>query len=275
MAQRPAEWDAFEQRCASLVKELELCTTPDSQSASTSDDHSTSRPAKDRSRAASMSSLEGAVRTLRSRTSIHGRESVTPFAESTATRKEKTAPRLAFLDYMIKPVQRICKYPLILEQLRSGRPVPTSSTSDVDVVVESAKQAMKHVATAVNEASDRQDVAVRSALITSRMILSNPTMSSLYPTFKALSQPFLSSLGTCLFAGSLDVIHYSAKTAASSVVVKYLGAFLYPGGYLILVKVPKGKVYEPRHWFSLADFDVIDVDEADGNFWRFQHQVGY
>ncbi|KAG6903483.1 hypothetical protein C0995_005506 [Termitomyces sp. Mi166 len=227
-------------------------------------DHDASRPAKDRSRAASMSSLEGAVRTLRSRASIHGRESVTPPAESTAGRKEKTTPRLAFLDYMIKPVQRICKYPLILDQLRSGKSVRSSSMSDVDVVVESAQQAMKHVASAVDEARHRQDVAMRSALIASRITLGSPSMSSLYPTFKALSQPFLSSLGTCLLAGSLDVIHYSGKPSGSNVVVKYMGAFLYLGGYLILVKVSKSKVYEPRHWFSLADFDIIDVDETDG-----------
>ncbi|KAG6869325.1 hypothetical protein C0993_000078 [Termitomyces sp. T159_Od127] len=266
VAQRPVEWEAFEQRCSSLVKELELCTTPESQATSTSGDHETSRPAKDRSRAASMSSLEGAVRTLRSRASIHGhgRESVMPLAESAAGRKEKTTPRLAFLDYMIKPVQRICKYPLIIDQLKSGKSVRTSSTSDVDVVVESAQQAMKHVASAVDEARHRQDGAMRSALIASRMTLGSSAMSSLYPTFKALSQPFLSSLGTCLLAGSLDVIHHSAKTSASSLVVKYLGAFLYLGGYLILVKVPKGRIYEPRHWFSLADFDIIDVDEADG-----------
>ncbi|KAG6880356.1 hypothetical protein C0992_007767 [Termitomyces sp. T32_za158] len=265
VSQRPIEWEAFEQRCSSLVKELELCTTSEPQSASTSDDHETSRPAKDRSRAASMSSLEGAVRTLRSRASIHGhgRESVTPLAESTAGRREKATPRLAFLDYMIKPVQRICKYPLILDQLKSGKSVRTSSPSDVDVVVESARLAMKHVASAVDEARHRQDVAMRSALIASRMTLGSPAMSSLYPAFKALSQPFLSSLGTCLLAGSLDVVHYSVKTSASNVVVKYLGAFLYLGGYLILVKVPKGKIYEPRHWFSLADFDILDVDEAD------------
>ncbi|KAH0587753.1 hypothetical protein H2248_006511 [Termitomyces sp. 'cryptogamus'] len=263
VAQRPVEWEVFEQRCSSLVKELELCTTAEAQSTTTFDDSDTSRPSKDRSRAASMSSLEGAVRTLRSRASIHGRDSVTLPAEGTTGRKEKTPPRLAFLDYMIKPVQRICKYPLILDQLRSSKSARSSSTSDVDVVVESAKQAMKHVASAVDEARHRQDAAMRSALIASRIVLGSPAMPSLYPTFRALSQPFLSSLGTCLLAGSLDVVHYSAKLSGSNVVVKYLGAFLYLGGYLILVKVAKGKIYEPKHWFSLADFDIVDVDGAD------------
>jgi hypothetical protein len=36
------------------------------------------------------------------------------------------------------------------------------------------------------------------------------------------------------------------------------------GGYLVLVKVCKGKVYEPRHWFSLAGFEIGDVPEEEG-----------
>jgi hypothetical protein len=41
--------------------------------------------------------------------------------------------------------------------------------------------------------------------------------------------------------------------------VKYLGAFLYLGGYLILVKVGKGKAYRVKHWFSLAQFEMVDI----------------
>ncbi|KAG6831396.1 hypothetical protein H0H92_010998 [Tricholoma furcatifolium] len=255
VAQRPAEWDAFEQRCSTLVEELELRTAE--ESAHHVFEEQKSRPVKDRSRAASMSSLEGAVRTLRS---------ITPPAEGSSPRKEKSTPRLTFIDYMIKPVQRICKYPLILDQLRSGKSIRARQTSEgeVDAVVERAKEAMKHVAGAVDEARRRQDVAMQSALIASRISLPNPaTMSSLDPMFMALSQPFISSLGTCLLAGSLDVVDHSAKRAGTSLSVKYLGAFLYLGGYLILVKVTKGKVYEPKHWLSLVEFDIDDVDDAD------------
>ncbi|KAG6911240.1 hypothetical protein DXG01_003107 [Tephrocybe rancida] len=268
VAQRPAEWDAFEQRCAALVNELELCTTAECESATTSDDHDTPSPVlvRDRSRAVSISSLEGAVRTLRScANNMQGRDAPIAPMEVTPVRKEKSTPRLAFIDYMIKPVQRICKYPLMLDQLRSSKSVRALSeySSDVDVVVESAKQAMKHVASAVDEARHRQDVSMRSALIASRITFGTPAMSSLYPTFKPLSPSFLSSLGTCLLAGSLDVIHHSAKPSGSNVIVKYLGAFLYLGGYIIFVKVVKGKAYEPKHWFSLADFDICDVDDSD------------
>ncbi|GLB33963.1 putative rhoGEF domain containing protein [Lyophyllum shimeji] len=272
--QHPLEWDAFEHRCSSLVSELKLCTAAasDRSEALVPDEfdnlaHVVLR--KDRSRSASMSSVEGAVRTLRPRASnIPSKEGVTFLTE--ALRNEKGA-RLAFVDYLIKPVQRICKYPLILDQLKPGKSVcalfPGHYRSDVDVVVESATQAMRHVASAVDEARHRQDVAIQSSLIASRISLASPTLSQMasqHSSFQSLTHPFLSSLGTCLLAGSLDVIHdHASKPSGTNVTAKYLGAFLYLGGYLILVKVSKGKVYVPKQWFALADFEVLDVDEAD------------
>ena len=161
---------------------------------------------------------------------------------------------------------------MMLDQLRQSKSIQMSSgiciPSDVDVVVESATQAMRHVARAVDEARHRQDVAVRSSLIISRMSLANPSVTQTPHSIpQSLTPRFLTSLGTCILAGSLDVIHYhAAKPTSVNVTAKYLGAFLYLGGYLILVKVLRGKVYEPKHWFSLADFDVCGLEEDDGQY---------
>jgi len=159
----------------------------------------------------------------------------------------------------------------MLDQLKQSKSVQMSSgistPSDVDVVVESATQAMRHVVRAVDEARHRQDTAVRSSLIISRMSFVNPGFTHTPHSIpQTLTLSFLTSLGTCVLAGSLDVIHYhAAKPTSVNVSAKYLGAFLYLGGYLILVKVLKGKVYEPKHWFSLADFDVCGLDEDAGS----------
>lgn len=57
--------------------------------------------------------------------------------------------------------------------------------------------------------------------------------------------------------------------------VKYLAAFLYVGGYVVLAKTPKAGAYEARHWFSLLDesVEVVDVKEEDGEcsllLWRY------
>ncbi|KAJ7638991.1 hypothetical protein FB45DRAFT_827670 [Roridomyces roridus] len=256
--QHPAEWEAYEQQCASMVASM----NGESSSCTTSPDRSPERAPQSfmgRKKTSSLTSVDDAVRRVRSRAN---------------SIKERSTHRLAFLDYMIKPIQRICKYPLLLDQLRSRNStramVTPSARTHVDVVVESAAQAMRHVASAVDEARHRQDVAMQSSLIVSRISLSHPSMATsnmaaAHATLHRLTPSFLSSLGTCLLAGSLDVMHHQSSrpsTTGANINAKYLGAFLYLGGYLILVKV-KGKVYEPRHWFSLADFDIVDLEEED------------
>lgn len=243
------EWEAYEQHCASLIIAEEATgSRPESLRSCSEGEVYQALPTtpKRRKRTTSLTSIDG---------------------------KPRHSRRLAFLDYMIKPIQRICKYPLLLDQLRPGKALRAMShpalRPHINVVVESAAQAMRHVASAVDEARHRQDIAMQSSLIISRIALAHPStatshMSSVYPAFQILIPSFLSSLGTCLLAGSLDVMHYqsSKPPSGTNINAKYLGAFLYLGGYLILVKV-KGKVYEPRHWFSLADFTVVDLEEED------------
>jgi hypothetical protein len=76
--------------------------------------------------------------------------------------------------------------------------------------------------------------------------------------------PQLSQFGDCLLAGSLDVVYHHETLAPLEipVKVKYLGAFLY-GGWLLLVKVLKNKIYEPRHWYPLSSVYLTDIAEED------------
>ncbi|KAJ3506743.1 hypothetical protein NLJ89_g6701 [Agrocybe chaxingu] len=284
--QYPLEMADFEQRCGVLVSDMldpgmkPALSEPRPQSTRSSTDSpppSQTLTVEDRKRAMSLTSLDGAVRSLRPRASVVlAKDSVTfptePQPPSSSKRDSKPSRRIAFADYMIKPIQRICKYPLLLDQLLPSKALRTLSQntpelrSDVDVVVESAAQAMRHVATDVDEARRQQDIAIQSSLIFSRMSLGSPATSSGggSPSVQSLTPEFLSSLGNCVLSGSLDVMHYHPNQPleqTTSIKAKYLGAFLYSGGYLILVKVSKGKKYEPRHWFSLADFEVSDVED--------------
>lgn len=274
--QHSLEWEAFEQRSATMVSELleangVLSDVPINHNDALQDVAPKTLPLKDRKRTSSMTSLDGATRTPGIRNGTNTKESIMFPSD---LRRDKSFRRLTLTDYLIKPVQRICKYPLLLEQLKPGKSVRTLSQSHpavrshVDVIIESASQAMRHVATAVDEARHRQDVAMQSSLIISRITFVTPTNSnSPQPTPQMLTSSFLSSLGTCLLAGSLDVMHYHVfkpPSSTSNIKAKYLGAFLYLGGYLLLVKVSKGKIYEPKHWFSLADFEISGVEEEDG-----------
>ena len=77
---------------------------------------------------------------------------------------------------------------------------------------------------------------------------------------------FVSSLGDCLLAGSLDVVHHHhvLDLVATPVSIKYLGMLLYLSGYLIVVKVGRGKAYHIKHWFSLQLFEMVDMPQDTG-----------
>ncbi|KAJ3829236.1 hypothetical protein F5880DRAFT_1524479 [Lentinula raphanica] len=250
----PTDWEAFEQKCSALAFEmlnnLDDTPAPNTEHASTGQSRRESTPSSD-----------DAVRYARSRSNS--------LVKDKDTSVPRNRSRLTFTDYLIKPIQRICKYPLILEQLKSAKPSRAGSegritrVSERNVVVESAAQAMRHVASAVDEARRKQDVAVRSATVASRIVYSHVIPSTSPSQLQVLTPSFLSSLGSCRIAGALDVIHQRSLKQASNINVKYLGAFLYLGGYLILAKVSKGRIYEPKHWFRLCDFKIAEVSESE------------
>ncbi|KIK67961.1 hypothetical protein GYMLUDRAFT_238141 [Collybiopsis luxurians FD-317 M1] len=249
------EWEAFEQKCGASAYEM-------LNGHSSSEDSHTPAPIteiKPKSRRNSTASIDSAARYVRSRSNSLAKE---------RDKESWSRSRLTFTDYLIKPVQRICKYPLLLDQLRTSKTLSgLRAAGRSDVVTENAAQAMRHVTSAVDEARWRQNVAVRSALVASRIVYPPVISSSSQSVLQTLTPGFLSSLGVCYLAGSLDVIHQQspskATTGTTTIHVKYLGAFLYRGGYLILAKVAKGKTYEPRHWFRLCDFKVVDVVESE------------
>lgn len=207
------------------------------------------------------------------------------------------ASRLGFLDQMIKPIQRICKYTLLLDQLKSRVPNHADSQVwpkggsgyshsnpgvDVDVTFDPAEllsagqteslvsracEAMREVVNSVNDDRRQHEDRWKSLLIASRTATSS-TSSSSSSAHLQLTSEFLVTLGNCMVSGALDVI-YHRPTTSTMTKAKYLGAFLYEQGYLVLVKVGKGKTYEPQHWFHLKDFDALDPDDEEGEF-RFQ-----
>ena len=162
------------------------------------------------------------------------------------------------------PIQRVCRYPLLLNQLlaAASQPLPDETHPtygnedgdyDTGVDVERALGAMRGVAEEADEARRLKETEIKSATVIERL-----------EPHPALSPAFLKSLGSCRLIGSLDVLHHHPTVAPllPPVKVKYMGAFLYKG-YLILAKVKKGKIYEAKHFLPLEVFELIDITEGE------------
>ncbi|PVF99988.1 hypothetical protein CPB86DRAFT_702154 [Serendipita vermifera] len=232
------EWDMYEKRCAVIVADeranVNTLITPDPNSREASEQSGT--PAA----------------TRRHSTDIAPKESISLPHVS----------KLTMQDFLIKPIQRICRYPLILTQLQQGeKSLPSSPTStgashwhsgtSLEMAAEAqALEAMRQVAAKVDDARRRTDIAIKTRLISERV--------------PEQALPQLTSQGTCLLSGSLDIIYYHETIAplTTPVKVKYMGVFLYEG-WLLIVKVLKNKTYEPRHWFPLASVTLSDIHEDD------------
>jgi len=186
---------------------------------------------------------------------------------SSPTGTPSNRSRLHFRDFLIMPIQRICRYPLLLNQLLGAATTPSPAEErshplysdeadgdyDTGVDVERALGAMRGVAEEADEARRLKENEIKSATVIERL-----------EPHPALSPAFLKSLGQCRLIGSLDVLHHHPVVAplVAPVKVKYFGAFLYRG-YLILAKVKKGKVYEAKHFLPLEVFELIDITEGE------------
>lgn len=256
----PVEWDAYEQRCSVLVlRNLEEDARLRKSSESQVPAARAGEPARGKRRHSTSSMAPPPAYPAKPQSWWSANASAKlPGPPVNVARAQ--AARLAFLDYLVKPVQRICRYPLLFDQLGTARPArevlysPRDHGVAADIVVESAAQAMRHVVALVDEARDRQDVFTKTALIVARVV--------------GMPPDFMESLGPCVLAGSLDVIQEFKAQSGGVVDAKYLGVFLYTGGYLLMAKVGEGRgkarVYEPKHWFSLAGGEVEDVGDDEG-----------
>ncbi|KAG8745766.1 hypothetical protein FRC10_007027 [Ceratobasidium sp. 414] len=190
---------------------------------------------------------------------------------------------LGFSDLLIMPVQRVCKYHLLVSAMRGA---PGQDLEERTIM--NAVNAMHNVAARVDDAQRVRQAEHRARLVLERV---DPA--------PGLDIAHLAKLGPCILIGSLDVCYYYSPTApkpplvsyatASSLAtpgpsphplpstvpfpqqpqsqtpttphplsnsqkplkVRHLAAFLWPG-YLVLCKVnAKRGRYEPKHWFLL------------------------
>ncbi|KAM0791965.1 hypothetical protein ACM66B_000468 [Microbotryomycetes sp. NB124-2] len=164
--------------------------------------------------------------------------------------------RLRFADHSIAPVQRVCRYPLLLASILKHMP----DGNDRDTI-ESAWDASKRVCEAVDEAKRAREGELRTKIVASRMEFLAPTSSA-----------FCNILGPTLLVGTLHFLHRAASHEPLR--IKYYGCFLYQT-HLVVCKIKRRLNYEPREWLPLRQFDLTNIDEGEGllpHSFRMSHQ---
>jgi hypothetical protein len=171
------EWHAFEKRCASIALGPIIVPNSSSPSAPQSLPSTVRKPARMHSR---RHSADAVVMTKSA--GLEGSEPI-PSALLPPAPLPLSAPSsgtLSFRDFLIKPVQRICKYPLIISQLqrrasdksyapKRGRELDRKATEGTLDVVEEALAAMRGVASNVDNARKMKDIETKTKLVRERL----------------------------------------------------------------------------------------------------------
>lgn len=165
--------------------------------------------------------------------------------------------RLMLRDLLILPVQRVCRYPMMLSAFASVTEpmlevVSSHSSKSSLSKIEQARILMASIAAKANDANNRSLIVASTTLLFKRL-LEHPV----------LTRPFLDSLGLCNLAGTVEVVYHHSVLAplVSPVKVRYFGAFLFRG-YLILAKIKRANIYEIRHYLPLEVCDLTDIKEG-------------
>ncbi|SPO21493.1 uncharacterized protein UTRI_00980_B [Ustilago trichophora] len=248
---RHGDWDAFERHCADILKVTRLAQKGGSRppsGANTPSVWANSPSSYFTPMVSSTSSTlaSGSTSTLVAGSGSNpGSASVTPGSGPSAMRQNSS--RLLFRDFLIKPIQRLCLYPLVLQTLQKH----SSATGDSVEELSLAISLMREVADQVDEAGKRRESELRADLISSRI---EPN--------QGVTLSFIKSLGDCQLSGTLDVLHHHRvlNPLMAPLRFKYFGVFVYHS-FLLMVKVRKNSTYECRHWFPLWAARLSNVEE--------------
>ena len=192
-----------------------------------------------------------------------------------------TPSRLWLRDLLILPVQRICRYPLVLHSLNlsGGTPSPALEekidfSRSYDVGVDPARAlAVAKMAAAKADEANRRSIAISRTNAIAKKLEPHPVSGWFasvqlgpqaydFPSLQIITRTMLSGLGPCILAGAIDMLYHHSMLAplVPPLRVKYYGAFVY-NGFILFVKVKKSS-YEIRHFLPLEMFELIDVTEG-------------
>ncbi|KAI9278545.1 hypothetical protein BDA99DRAFT_492474 [Phascolomyces articulosus] len=154
--------------------------------------------------------------------------------------------KLQFEDYLIKPVQRICRYQLLLKEIIRYTPNDTQSYT----LLTNAMHLIRETVAEIDRLKNVKDISKRTERFVQR-----------FDGDWRINKRHVVKLGNVLISGAIEVTY----TALGQSVAKprYMGCFVFPT-YLILVRPKKVTTYEPKHWFPLRLAELEDLSDIEG-----------
>ncbi|KAJ1978836.1 hypothetical protein H4R34_003059, partial [Dimargaris verticillata] len=163
-------------------------------------------------------------------------------AKGAVTQPTSYCARLGLLDYLMKPIQRLCLYPLLLKEMAK----PFSAPSKARQLLQRAQAIVQSLTRDINEAKRQHELEYQTSLFTERLDATAALPASLFH-----------KLGGIVLAGALETVLYDAHPPR----VRYYGCVLF-ADFMVLVKVKNATTYEPKHWFPLTAVMLLDLGTA-------------
>ncbi|RKP25726.1 hypothetical protein SYNPS1DRAFT_28550 [Syncephalis pseudoplumigaleata] len=179
-------------------------------------------------------------------------------------RSQNLETRLTIHDYLIKPVQRLCQYPIIMRELMSFYTEGTREHGELREAIDM----LRGVATSVDDAKHLEEARQRTQLFLSRVdeisMQADPLAQlSAYPDIMHYRNDGL------LLAGALEFIDYNRGVRLCT---KYYGCFVFPG-LLLVARAQRARTYRILHRFPLTDMLLMELSAAQSLLrypWRLQ-----
>ncbi|GAA5804333.1 hypothetical protein HPULCUR_009820 [Helicostylum pulchrum] len=170
----------------------------------------------------------------------------TLFLKECAIHDTKQQRKLHFEDYLIKPVQRICRYQLLIKEIIRY----TSPQCSEYELWKTISSEMQDIVTDIDYRKFQRDMKERTEKFVQR----------LYGDWR-ISKRHVSQLNNLLISGAIEVTYSALGQTVSK--PRYLGCFIFKT-YIIMVRPKKVNCYEPKHWFPLRMTEFEDLLDIEG-----------